>query len=923
MRRKFTQSLSFLAILTLSVSHTAWAQLETLPLQIIDTGSKSMHSSTTHQRSGVERRTQSGPTECTIDTVEYARFKATGQLQVVTMYEGRGLGQFYGAPQEITLHGASFYAFITGNPSVITTQVYVNVYRADADSLPSGAPLRSDTVTIDTTFGGGIIANIIKHAQFEPLTLDFDYIVAVESAPSDTLRVALVANDWNQNNGRGDFFNCGSIQGIWYRGRNLNINNAVFDSDMLINPHVSYRINSDFDIVSQCFSPGDTVQFINKNHANSVFSSPFYNRHAFNNQEQFSYRWNYGINAFQATAAIDGQNMYTQSQEYEVRLSSMLLQWNIPTRFCRDTVTHTLFPKPIRPTLSGGGIRCMNDSALLIATNPLQDSVSWFTRITDSLPIATGDSFLALGLTQDTFFYARISNGMCTSDPGTVGMQVFSYPAPPTTRNDSICAGSRALLSAFAPDALSVIWYRDSSENFPVSTGNVLQTGILQTDTFLFARAANFSCFSEGWIRASVLVSNDFAPGAPDVEGDTLVCLGTSPTVTLRAQYNGPETVRWFQVPSGGSPIATGNTLTLNPTQRGNFEYYAETWNGICGSSRMPVQVQTDEAPPLLNAEGSVVCLGLNAEANASVAYGAIRWFDQATAGNLLEEGPNILVERPQQSLTLYVERFSGQCIAPVRTPVLITVNAAPEFTFISSDTLCSRSAATLRAGSPEGGILWFEDPNDPISISSGNTFTTPILLGNRSYYVATILNGCMGNKQEVSVRVNPRPFSGFFYDVMTDQRIQLTPLTTSGATYNWNFGDGNSSNETAPIHRYHNYGTYPVRLILTSTTNGCRDTTTNSIELTDPNISVPTLPTQIQEQISFFPNPISGQFVIQTPGDWPQQVCEIYTLNGKKVADLILQRNTETHLLERPAHLAAGIYFMKIGTYAAKIQFE
>jgi cyclophilin family peptidyl-prolyl cis-trans isomerase len=54
---------------------------------------------------------------------------------------------------------------------------------------------------------------------------------------------------------------------------------------------------------------------------------------------------------------------------------------------------------------------------------------------------------------------------------------------------------------------------------------------------------------------------------------------------------------------------------------------------------------------------------------------------------------------------------------------------------------------------------------------------------------------------------------------------------TSTGATsYSWDFGDGNSSNETSPTHNYHNGGTYRIKLKASNSTSS--DTTSQAVTI-------------------------------------------------------------------------------------------
>lgn len=866
------------------------------------------------------RRSASQPTSCVTDTVEYARFKATS-LQTVSAYEGRGLGQFYGAPQKLTLSGASFYAFVISNPPTpLTTRVFVNVYRTNNDSLPVGAPLRSDTLTIDSTFGNGVLTNIVKHARFTPIEIDFDYIIAVETDLNDTLRVGIVANDWNNGDGRGNYFNCGSISGVWYRGRNLNIGNVNFNADMLINPHVSYKLGADFEIVSQCFAVGDTVRFINKNREN-ISSSIFYNRYSFNNQDLFSHRWNYDLvgTPFNSFATVDGQTSYFQSQPYQVRLISSVLQWT-NARFCYDTIVQTVYPKPLVPTIQGGGIKCVGDDASLFVNKPTGTTIRWHLNDKDTFGFFTGDTLIAKQLSKDTFLYARISNGICLSNAGSVALSVFTYPTVPVVKNDSICAGSRATLLAVSPGSLNINWFRDSSANFPFFTGNIYQTPILNADTFFFVRASNYNCFSTGFVKVRALVGQDFAPTEPDYTGDTSVCVGTNPLVTLQASTQSQDQIRWFDQTGTGNPIATGPTYSFSPTQKGTYNFFVETWNGSCGSSRVIATVIVDDAPVPNLLQSAEICSGGNAQLRAVVPFGRIDWFDTPNGGNSLLSGTTFNLFSLKQDSSLWIETSSGSCIAANRIRLNAIVNTPPTFNYLTGDTICSKGIATLKAGVPYGEILWYDKISDTIVLGMGNFYTTPIpQLGEREFYAAGRYKGCVGPKSSVRTTVRQRPFSGFFTDVLTNNRAQFTPLTTSGSSYAWNFGDGNTSTQTAPQHQYADSGRYAVRLILTSMSTGCKDTTINDvfipwIDRTHVN-SIFCTPTFI------YPNPSASQFFL-LEGMSAIQTVEAWDVQGRFIAYLTAEQ-LASHTYKIEHKLSPGLYYIKTGLFIGKLIVE
>jgi len=223
-----------LSIIFSSILST-YAQLTPVNIKIIDDNHKLPFINNSSKRS------LKAPTSCDVDTIEYPYYKSSS-LVTVSVSRGRSLGQLYSCPKPLILSGFTFYAFIIPNPPTSKKMNLIcNVYKAGPDSLPRGLPLRSDTVTIDSTFGGGVISRILKRAEFKPITLDSNYILTVET-DSATLSAGIVTNNYAGNppsyppNGEKKNLNFRSISGLWYQGRKLNEGGMTFDFDLLFNP---------------------------------------------------------------------------------------------------------------------------------------------------------------------------------------------------------------------------------------------------------------------------------------------------------------------------------------------------------------------------------------------------------------------------------------------------------------------------------------------------------------------------------------------------------------------------------------------------------------------------------------------------------------------------------------------------------------
>ena len=147
---------------------------------------------------------------------------------------------------------------------------------------------------------------------------------------------------------------------------------------------------------------------------------------------------------------------------------------------------------------------------------------------------------------------------------------------------------------------------------------------------------------------------------------------------------------------------------------------------------------------------------------------------------------------------------------------------------------------------------------------STNHTYTTPGV-----YTVTMIVTDNVGCKDTlekpdyIEVRQPVANFTANDVDACIGQPIQFAN-TSLGVTLNseWDFGDGNTSNVSNPVHSYTQTGTYTVSLIVTDP-SGCKDTIvqTNYIQITKPEASF-----QLSDTLAICP-PLNVIFTNTTTG--------------------------------------------------------
>lgn len=200
-----------------------------------------------------------------------------------------------------------------------------------------------------------------------------------------------------------------------------------------------------------------------------------------------------------------------------------------------------------------------------------------------------------------------------------------------------------------------------------------------------------------------------------------------------------------------------------------------------------------------------------------------------------------------------------------------------------------------------------FGDDNTSIAQSPKNIYTK-----DGTYNVQLLVNtenGCM-DSIEKSIEIYPLPEAGFSFIHKGFKQHDFTPTDTSLLTYDWDFGDGNTSTDVSPYHEYATEGNFDVTLSTTDS-NSCASEKTIEVSVSTgiAQGDHPTSPFKV------FPNPFRNEvniaYQLQKAGN---VTIEVYSLNGKRLTGLVNQKQSKgeyQYKFDTPE--ASGIYMLRM----------
>jgi len=464
------------------------------------------------------------------------------------------------------------------------------------------------------------------------------------------------------------------------------------------------------------------------------------------------------------------------------------------------SVKATILPPPPAPIVANGAVvqDCAGSQVTLTIANPQPDYIyNWYDAAAGGNLVTSGSTFTTTALTTNITYYAEAVNNIgCTSLSRTrVDININPLPVTPVvtaqggTSTPTICAGNSVTLTATSTTAGVIFnWYTAQTGGTPIAVGNTFATGPLNTTTVYYVEAvAGTGCASA--TRTAITITVVTPPATPVPAAATVaVCSGAPANLAVASPLQN-LTYNWYDTATKTTLLHVGPTYTTDPVTA-NATYYVEASNGSCNSSSLAsVQVTINPLPsaPLVvnsNVAGCANSQVILSVVNPQTGF-TYNWYTDATGGAPLSTGADFTTPQITANVTYYAEAVNATgCSSSTRTPVDVTLSpapAAPQADTQGTD-ICAGNATTISAASNDPGVTisWYAAASGGTALATGNSFTTPVLNDNTTYYAEAVYTagGCPSlTRTPVAITVR---------QALSAPVVRVASATVSSVTFQW-----------------------------------------------------------------------------------------------------------------------------------------
>lgn len=427
---------------------------------------------------------------------------------------------------------------------------------------------------------------------------------------------------------------------------------------------------------------------------------------------------------------------------------------------------------------------CLNATApTLTATG---SNLKWYTAASGGTGSASAPTPTTNSLGTKSYFVSQ-TVGDCESARSEIKVTIKNVSALPTvTSTINLCQNTDAAPLKATGTALQ--WYTSATGGNGSSTAPSPNTATVGTTSYYVSQTAAGLC--EG-PRAKIDVIIKDTPAAPTVTTPVEYCVGE----TAKALTPAGSTLNWYSAPND----VTGNTTPPTPktTTAGTTTFYvtqSTTYGSlVCESPRADVNVVVNARPAALPTVSEAFCQERADKTYTLTAQPAtgnsVNWYTALTGGTASKTAPSVNLKNAGET-TFYATQVLGKCESTTRVAQKIRVKPLPGLPTIDNPLveICQFVAAQPLSAKPvTNGILkWYGtnatggDPSDNAPIPSTAEG------GTTSYFVGQALEGCVGDRAKIDVKINTTPKPQTTTQLAYCQNEVAPRLDATGSILKW-----------------------------------------------------------------------------------------------------------------------------------------
>ena len=424
----------------------------------------------------------------------------------------------------------------------------------------------------------------------------------------------------------------------------------------------------------------------------------------------------------------------------------------------------------------------------------------------------------------DTLIYGYTDIHGC-SNSAAQAITVTPVPLASISMPATVCTGDTANISFTGTATASTYWDFDGGQILSGSGNGPYGISWSSAGAKTIKLVASENACSSDTAISFINVLSTYAHIT--AVGNTTVCHGDS--VVLFANIGPGYSYQWYDT----SGILSNDTLSYYiASQTGT--YYVELTNpnacsAISNSIGVVVQplVTADFTLPGSACQGDTVSVSYTGNSGSSAAF---NWsFDGATIASGSGQGPYLLLWNTDSIKTVSLSVVDNGCFSqPVDKSISILSEKA-QITPLGNTSFCNGDSIVLYANA---GTYSYDWKKNGVSLGVTTPLYTASTSGNYSVAITNTTTGCSDESDSLVVIANSTNFGLAFTASPTsftgtpfNTSISNQTANTSDYYWQWDFGDGNTSNLVSPNHQYLYDGTYTVSLFAQNINTGCRDT--------------------------------------------------------------------------------------------------